>query len=185
MLTCVVPPVTEMPAPRADPPLPFAPASLPLVMVSPSNTTVPDVMSSTRLAALPLTVTSAVPSLSRSPSIVRFLAMLNWPVVSVMLMPALNVIVSPAPASMMVWRSVPTPLSALLVTVRRIKSWAYWVSAAPFKKLPVCRAPLEISSSQSPPAPVRSSLAATSAPVSAAKLLTNCAPSLPCAVLQA
>ena len=118
MVTWVPVPVTEIPAPRADAPLPFAGASLPLVMASPSSTTVPEVMFSTLLAALPSIVMSAAPSLSQSPSMVRFLLICNAVPANVTIMSALKVMVSPLAASLMAWRSVPAPLLALLVTVK-------------------------------------------------------------------
>ena len=132
LLVMVSVPALLMPAPSASPPappvptarLPPAPVKKPLVMVRPFKFTVPAVMESTRLVLLPLRVTSGVLLLSRSPLMVRFLVMLNCPLVRVIVMAALNVMVSPAVAAVMVLRSVPAPESALLVTVKVARLWS-------------------------------------------------------------
>lgn len=69
----------------------------------------------TRTVLPPLTVILSAP-----PSMVRFLSIVSWALVSVMVCPARlasKVIVPSAHASAIAWRSEPAPLSALLVTV--------------------------------------------------------------------
>ncbi|MNS10889.1 hypothetical protein D3C72_424130 [compost metagenome] len=71
-------PALKMPPPMApaaaEPPLPPLPATRPLVMTRPSRVTVlPEVTSTTRVLYWPSRVTSATPSLFRSPSTVMFL----------------------------------------------------------------------------------------------------------------
>ncbi len=154
-------------------------------MVRPSSVTVPVVIASTPLLLLASMVTSGVPLSSRSPSMVRFLPIDNSAELSVTVMPALNVMVSPDAASLIAWRSVPTPLFAPLVTVMVARSWWYCCVAFAASTGRADTSPVRISSCQSPPAPVRLLLAATSAPVSCARLATNCAPASPLAMSQA
>src|SRR5215831_649981 len=106
----------KVPALKMPPPLA---ADLPPLMVRLLILTVPELILNTRLALLPLIVNAPFPALTVL-LIVRFLLIANSPVVSVMVCgpaPRLKSIVAVAQASRIACRSVPAPLSAVLVTV--------------------------------------------------------------------
>ena len=86
-------------------------------MIRPSRVAVtPELTCSTWVLYCPLRVTSATPSLLRSPSMVRFLLMISW-LLRLIVMSAPKATVSPDTAELRACRKLPTPLSPLLSTV--------------------------------------------------------------------
>ncbi len=151
-------------------------------MTRPSSVTVlPEVISTTRVLYWPSSVTSATPSLFRSPSTVMFLLINNSEVsCTVMLVP--KVTMSPFCAEAKAARSEPTPVFALLVAVQVARPHWYSLIDRVDSTLALSILPVAISRSQSPPTPVRLFDAATSRPVNCASESTKLRPRSPSAV---